>query len=241
VRGLRTEYGTAVATSLPHHRFKRPPSAQPVTGMRSAGQQTWQSFGIGSQIAAEIRTHQMVSHSTGRGRRRQTASSASLPPRVPVRARIPVPARPKPVDARIGSARWILCLSNRRNNATRVRHALTQYTLPDNPLISGQHAGAWQAMRRRRRRLTPPRAAASGRREPSVLLLALGANFNLGQKQRQHSWPRTAVNDYTRAIDFSVPAYARHGPHMPSRAGWRASAATPQNITPTPGRLDTAA
>jgi len=41
----------------------------------------------------------------------------------------------------------------------------------------------------------------------SVMFYGSGANFNLGQSNRANGpWPRTNLNDYTRAIDFSLSA-----------------------------------
>src|SRR6266478_6214370 len=41
----------------------------------------------------------------------------------------------------------------------------------------------------------------------SVMYYGSGANFTLGQSNNANgAWPRTNLNDYTRAIDFTQPA-----------------------------------
>src|SRR4051812_19279544 len=70
----------------------------------------------------------------------------------------------------------------------------------------------------------------------SIYFYGSGQTFNIGQNNNSNQpWPQTPLNDYVRAIDFTVPA---------SRATWRtyaipvtggAAALAPgqQNITPT--------
>ena len=70
----------------------------------------------------------------------------------------------------------------------------------------------------------------------SLYYYGAGANFSLGQNNNANvPWPRIAVNDYTRAIDFSVPAsratWATYA--VPVQGGAPALATPQQNITPT--------
>jgi len=70
----------------------------------------------------------------------------------------------------------------------------------------------------------------------SLYYYGAGANFSLGQNNNANvPWPRNAVNDYTRAIDFSVPAsratWATYA--VPVQGGAAVLATPQQNITPT--------
>ena len=68
----------------------------------------------------------------------------------------------------------------------------------------------------------------------SVMIYGSGANFNLGQSNRANGpWPRTNLNDYTRAIDFSQPASRATAVtwSAPVTGGAAAQGAFTQNIT----------
>ena len=69
----------------------------------------------------------------------------------------------------------------------------------------------------------------------SVMYYGSGANFNLGQSNNANSpWPRTNLNDYLRAIDFSQPASRATAVtwSVPVTGGAAAQGAFAQNITP---------
>jgi glyoxylase-like metal-dependent hydrolase (beta-lactamase superfamily II) len=68
----------------------------------------------------------------------------------------------------------------------------------------------------------------------SVMFYGSGANFNLGQSNRANGpWPRTNLNDYTRAIDFSKSASRATAVtwSAPVTGGAAAQGAFTQNIT----------
>jgi len=68
----------------------------------------------------------------------------------------------------------------------------------------------------------------------SVMFYGSGANFNLGQSNRANGpWPRTNLNDYTRAIDFSQSASRATAVtwSAPVTGGAAARGAFTQNIT----------
>ena len=68
----------------------------------------------------------------------------------------------------------------------------------------------------------------------SVMFYGSGANFNLGQSNRANGpWPRTNLNDYTRAIDFSLSASRATAVtwSAPVTGGAAAQGAFTQNIT----------
>jgi glyoxylase-like metal-dependent hydrolase (beta-lactamase superfamily II) len=68
----------------------------------------------------------------------------------------------------------------------------------------------------------------------SVIFYGSGANFNLGQSNRANGpWPRTNLNDYTRAIDFSKSASRATAVtwSAPVTGGAAAQGAFTQNIT----------
>ena len=68
----------------------------------------------------------------------------------------------------------------------------------------------------------------------SVMFYGSGANFNLGQSNRAGGpWPRTNLNDYTRAIDFSQSASRATAVtwSAPVTGGAAAQGAFTQNIT----------
>jgi glyoxylase-like metal-dependent hydrolase (beta-lactamase superfamily II) len=68
----------------------------------------------------------------------------------------------------------------------------------------------------------------------SVMFYGSGANFNLGQSNRANGpWPRTNLNDYTRAIDFSQSASRATAVtwSAPVTGGAAAQGAFTQNIT----------
>jgi glyoxylase-like metal-dependent hydrolase (beta-lactamase superfamily II) len=68
----------------------------------------------------------------------------------------------------------------------------------------------------------------------SVMFYGSGANFNLGQSNRANApWPRTNLNDYTRAIDFSQSASRATAVtwSAPVTGGAAAQGAFTQNIT----------
>jgi glyoxylase-like metal-dependent hydrolase (beta-lactamase superfamily II) len=68
----------------------------------------------------------------------------------------------------------------------------------------------------------------------SVMYYGSGANFNLGQSNRANGpWPRTNLNDYTRAIDFSQSASRATAVtwSAPVTGGAAAQGAFTQNIT----------
>ena len=68
----------------------------------------------------------------------------------------------------------------------------------------------------------------------SLYYYGAGATFTLGQNNNANiPWPRNAINDYTRAIDFSVPAsratWATYA--VPVQGGAAVLATPQQNIT----------
>ena len=68
----------------------------------------------------------------------------------------------------------------------------------------------------------------------SVMFYGSGANFNLGQSNNANGpWPRTNLNDYVRAIDFSQPASLATAVtwSVPVTGGAAAQGAFTQNIT----------
>jgi len=68
----------------------------------------------------------------------------------------------------------------------------------------------------------------------SVVFYGSGANFNLGQSNKPNGpWPRTNLNDYTRAIDFSQSASRATATtwSAPVTGGAAAQGAFTQNIT----------
>src|SRR5438067_5573882 len=69
----------------------------------------------------------------------------------------------------------------------------------------------------------------------SVMFYGSGANFGLGQSNNSNgAWPRTNLNDYVRAIDFTQPASRATAVTWaaPVTGGPAAQAAFNQNITP---------
>ena len=68
----------------------------------------------------------------------------------------------------------------------------------------------------------------------SVIFYGSGANFNLGQSNKPNGpWPRTNLNDYARAIDFSQSASRATATtwSAPVTGGAAAQGAFTQNIT----------
>src|SRR5712691_3082874 len=69
----------------------------------------------------------------------------------------------------------------------------------------------------------------------SVMFYGSGANFTLGQSNNSNgAWPRTNLNDYTRAIDFTQPASRASAVTWtaPVTGGPAVQGAFNQNITP---------
>src|SRR5438477_4875016 len=69
----------------------------------------------------------------------------------------------------------------------------------------------------------------------SVMFYGSGANFGLGQSNNSNgAWPRTNLNDYVRAIDFTQPASRATAVtwSAPVTGGAATQAAFQQNITP---------